>query len=305
MKNHDILAMGFMLFAMFFGAGNLIFPVGLGYEAGNHYINAMIGFMLTGIGLPLLTMIAGSFSNNGYPGLLDLVHPLFSTVFLIIVYVMIGPLSAIPRTATTSYEMAIMPLNGETSHWLLFIFSIIFFVVVLYLSLSPNNLADAIGKYLTPALLLTIGILIIRSLIMYTSHGPSLASERFNTVPALTSGFLDGYLTMDSMGALAFTLVLSSTIKQFGITDIREAIAGSVRSSLVASGLLGIIYFLLGWIGNRAGITHIPAAQNPGAYILVQTAEEGFGKIGVIILGIIVLLACITTATGLVSSALS
>lgn len=305
MKRRDIFVVGFMLFAMFFGAGNLIFPVGLGYEAGNHYLIAIIGFMLTGIGLPLLTMIAGSFASNGYPDILKQINPIFSTVFLTIVYIMIGPFSGIPRTASTSYEMSVVPLIGDFGRWPLFIFSVIFFAIVLFLALSPDDLSNAIGKYLTPALLLTIAILIIRSFVIYHTNGSSVAGERFNQSPAMTIGFSEGYLTMDSIAALAFTLVLSSTIKQFGVTDRKQAFIGSLWSSLLASGLLGIIYFSLGWVGNHTNVMNIPSGQNAGTYLLVNTATEGFGYIGMIVLGLVVLLACITTATGLISSVAS
>ncbi|MCI5775841.1 MAG: branched-chain amino acid transport system II carrier protein [Aerococcus sp.] len=305
MKKKDIFIIGLMLFAMFFGAGNLIFPVSIGFESGPHYIATMLGFMITGIGLPLLTMIAGSFSANGYPSLLNQISPFFSTIFLVLVYIMIGPFSGIPRTATTSYEMGVVPLIGASSHLSLFLFTAIFFAIVLFLALSPDDLSDAIGKYLTPALLITIGLLIIRSIMIYHTNDHSLASERFMNSSAPTIGFLEGYLTMDSIAAMAFTLVLSSSIRQRGVTTPNAMLSSAVRASLIASVLLGIIYLLLGWIGNYTSVTTIPNEQNAGTYLLVAASKEGFGSLGMIVLGLVVFLACLTTATGLISAVAS
>ena len=170
MKVKEIFIVGFMLFAMFFGAGNLIFPVALGFQSGSNFWPAILGFILTGVGLPLVSVIVGSISENGYRDLLHKIHPTYSVVFLLIIYLTIGPFFAIPRTATTAYEIGVVPFLGTSTSMGLFIFSLIFFLVVLMVALSPNNLADNIGKYLTPALLVTILLLIVRTISLYHAN---------------------------------------------------------------------------------------------------------------------------------------
>ncbi|MDE1549905.1 branched-chain amino acid transport system II carrier protein [Jeotgalibaca caeni] len=303
MKRKDILIVGFMLFAMFFGAGNLIFPVALGFMSGEHFWPAIFGFILTGVGLPLISVIVGSISENGYRDLLKKIHPLYSVVFLMVIYLTIGPFFAIPRTATTAYEMGIVPFLNHSTDLSLFLFTIGFFLIVLLVVLSPNRLADSIGKYLTPTLLITIIILIVRAVIMYGSNEPQVADGLYQKSEPFMTGFTEGYLTMDAIASIAFSIIVLNAIRELGVTDKKALWSGTVKSSFLAVVLLGVIYTGLGWVGNRMSVPDaIPVNQNLGTFLLQLISKEAFGTFGIAMLGVIVFLSCLTTAIGLIAA---
>ncbi len=299
MKVKDIFIVGFMLFAMFFGAGNLIFPVALGFQSGADFWPAILGFILTGVGLPLISVIVGSISEDGYRGLLHKIHPVYSVVFLLIIYLTIGPFFAIPRTATTAYEIGVVPFLGTSTSMGLFIFSLLFFLIVLLVALSPSNLADNIGKYLTPALLITILLLIIRTIALYRSN----ETQTLVMETPFVVGFSEGYLTMDAIAAIAFSIVVLNAIRGTGVTDKKELFIGTIKASFLAVVLLGFIYTGLGWAGNKMPTpASLPANQNLGAYLIQIISDEAFGSLGIVLLGIMIFLACLTTAVGLIAA---
>lgn len=304
MKKRDIVSVGFMLFAMFFGAGNLIFPPALGFQSGEFFWTAILGFVITGVGLPLLAVLVGSVSEGGYRESFKNIHPVFSIVLLSAIYLTIGPFFAIPRTATTSYEMAVAPfVDGGGGNMALLIFSIIFFGVVLFISLKPSKLSDAIGRFLTPILLLFVLALIIAIIFMYSSNNYNAVAESFNAANPFSHGFIEGYLTMDAIAAIAFSLMVTQSIRYLGVHDRKEQIKGSVKAALLAAGLLGVIYIALGWGGAFVDLNGaIPDGQNLGTALLSIMSGQAFGGFGVVLLGLIMLLACLTTATGLISS---
>ena len=204
--NKNTWIIGFTLFAMFFGAGNLIFPPNLGLDSGQFFWPSILAFALTGIGLPLLGVVVGALDKQGYIGSLNKISPKFSVVFLIIIYLTIGPLFAIPRTASTSFEMTITPIAHTNSSLALFIFTIIYFLVVLYLCINPNKMVDRIGSLLTPLLLITILAMIIKGFVDYGSNSHSQAAEAFTSnFAGFSQGFTNGYLTMDAIAAVSYT----------------------------------------------------------------------------------------------------
>lgn len=303
MQRKDVFIVGFMLFALFFGAGNLIFPTALGFQSGEFFLPAIFGFILTGVGLPLLSIIIGSISENGYREALKRIHPMYSVIFLIIIYLTIGPFFAIPRTATTAYEMGVVPFLSHSTSMSLFFFSLIFFLLVLFIALNPNDLADNIGKYLTPALLATILILIIRTITLYYTNAPQPADVSFELQAPSIIGFTEGYLTMDAIGAIAFSIIVLNAIRNIGVTNRKDLMSGTIKSAFLAALLLALVYIGLGWTGNRAALhTSIPENQNLGTFLLQYVSNEAFGAFGIILLGAIVFLSCLTTATGLISA---
>ncbi len=303
MQRKDIFVVGFMLFALFFGAGNLIFPTALGFQSGEYFLSAILGFILTGVGLPLLSVIVGSISENGYRESLKQIHPVYSIIFLIVVYLTIGPFFAIPRTATTAYEIGVVPFLQQSTSMSLFFFSVLFFLLVLFVALNPNSLADNIGKYLTPTLLVTILILIIRTITMYYSNDPQAADVSFELQAPSIIGFTEGYLTMDAIGAIAFSIIVLNSIRNLGVTNRKDLLIGTVKSSFLAALLLGLVYIGLGWTGNQVMLnTGLPEKQNLGTFLLQYVSNEAFGALGIILLGTIVFLSCLTTATGLISA---
>lgn len=308
--NKNTWIVGFTLFAMFFGAGNLIFPPNLGQDSGQYFWPAVIAFCLTGIGLPLLGVIVGALDKQGYVGSLNKISPKFSIVFLVIIYLTIGPLFAIPRTASTSFEMTITPIAHTNSNVALFIFTLIYFLVVLYLCINPGKIVDRIGSLLTPLLLITILAMIIKGFVDYSgnkaSHGNPDAYS--STVGSFSKGFTDGYLTMDAIAAIAFSMIVVNAIKATGVKHANQIFKQTVMAGLIAAVALVFIYVSLGYIGNHMYLSNNTLKelannnQNVGVYLLTTMAASGFGLFGKYLLGIIVALACLTTACGLIVS---
>ncbi|KHE67920.1 branched-chain amino acid transport system II carrier protein, partial [Halobacillus sp. BBL2006] len=248
MKSRDTMFIGFTLFALFFGAGNLIYPVSLGIESGTSYAAAISGFVLTGVGLPIITVAAISLVKNGAIQLAGRVHPLFGLYFTAMVYLVIGPFFAIPRAANVAFEMGAAPfLNGNSMT--LFIYSIIFFLLVYWVSLNPSKLVDRIGQFLTPALFLAILGLVIGS--FFLLDGPIQSpGEKYQSQPFF-SGFIEGYLTMDAIGALAFGIIVVTSFRDRGVDDPKELTIRTLKAGLVTAVGLGSVYVAIGWIGAK------------------------------------------------------
>lgn len=307
--NKNTWIIGFTLFAMFFGAGNLIFPPNLGLDSGQFFWPSILAFALTGIGLPLLGVIVGALDKQGYIGSLNKISPKFSVIFLIVIYLTIGPLFAIPRTASTSFEMTITPIAHTNSSLALFIFTIIYFLVVLYLCINPNKMVDRIGSLLTPLLLITILAMIIKGFVDYGGNTHSQAAEAFTSnFAGFSQGFTNGYLTMDAIAAIAFSMIVVNAVKATGITHANKIFRQTLLAGIIAAVALMFIYISLGFIGNHMVVPQEKVAsliandQNIGTYLLTTMASAGFGAFGKYLLGIIVALACLTTACGLIVS---
>lgn len=302
----NIFVVGFLLFAIFFGAGNLIFPPKLGLDSGVEFSSAILGFSLTGVGLPLLGIIVSAFYEGGYKAVLDKVHPWFSLIFLICIYLAIGPFFAGPRTGATAYEMAVMPFLSNPDAMTMAIFTFIYFALVLWLTLNPNKMVDRIGAVLTPILLIAIISLVIRAYFLLdgqgTIHVPTVSEDSF-----LFKGMIDGYLTMDALASIAYSVIVLNAIRSKGVesSGLKKQ---TILSALVAAIALAVIYVSLGWIGNHIDISPevmqslVDNKQDIGTYILNTITTETFGEVGRILLGVIVSLACLTTAVGLAVS---
>ena len=199
------LLIGSLLFGLFFGAGNLIFPVQMGQEAGSHTFVATIGFLITGVGLPIVGIVASAISKSG--SLLDMTSPVgsrYSKIFTCLLYLTIGPLFAIPRTATVAFEVGIHPfISNQYLKLGLFIFSSIFFIFTIYFSLRPGRILDWVGKYLTPIFLILLSILLIATFIKPMGQVNNYAAQGKYITQPLTTGLLDGYNTMDALASLA------------------------------------------------------------------------------------------------------
>ncbi|KGR84367.1 branched-chain amino acid transport system II carrier protein [Lysinibacillus odysseyi] len=291
---------GTMLFGMFFGAGNLIFPIQMGQLAGTNYWWALIGFLVTAIGLPFLGILAiGLSGSNGLRDLASRVHPLFGVVFAMALYLTIGPFFAIPRTATVPFVVGFEPfINPEHAQLWLLLFSLIFFLVVFYFSLNPAKIMDYIGKYLTPAFLLFLFALIIISVLspMGSFIEPSLSyvNEAFMT------GFKEGYNTMDALASLAFGIIVINAIKRLGITEKKDIAKATWKSGIFAIGLMALIYGLIMYMG-ASSVTAIGTFEN-GGQIFAAVADHYFGSYGAILLAIIIVLACLKTSIGLITA---
>ncbi|WP_181347695.1 branched-chain amino acid transport system II carrier protein [Thalassobacillus sp. CUG 92003] len=294
MRRRDTVFVGFMLFALFFGAGNLIYPPSLGISAGTAYWPAIAGFVLTGVGLPILTVAAISLVGNGAVELGQRVHPWFGVIFTSIVYLAIGPFFGIPRAANVAYEMGVSPLiTTPSSQWLL-LFSIAFFSLVFIVSLNASKLVDRIGQWLTPALLLTIIALVIGSLWGLKGE-PASPSSAYQTQPFFT-GFIEGYLTMDAIAALAFGIIVMTAFHEKGVQSRRRVMLRTLQAGGVTAIGLSTVYASIGWIGSRMADK---GTFTNGGEILSGAANLIYGSTGALLLGVLVALACLTTCIGL------
>jgi branched-chain amino acid:cation transporter, LIVCS family len=292
------LSVGLMLFALFFGAGNLIFPPALGQAAGEMVWQSMAGFFITGVGLPLLGVIALARAGGGLQTLTERVNPLFGTVFAIILYLAIGPFFGIPRTGTVAFEMAAMPFlpEGMNTGLPMFLFTVVFFAITYWLALNPSKLVDRIGNILTPLLLFIIGSVLVKALITPVGKLGQAAPE-YESSP-LVKGFMDGYLTMDTLGALAFGIVVISAVKKPGMK--KENVTKMViKAGVIAAVCLAGVYGILAYLGATSQT--LGKSEN-GGQILTNVVFQLFGEPGNLLLGLAVALACLTTSVGLVTA---
>lgn len=299
------LVIGLMLFALFLGAGNIIFPPALGQLAGENLIVAMVGFLITGVGLPLLAVLAIANSNSdGDGGLRSIaarVNPVFGIIFTMIVYMAIGPFFGIPRTATVSYEIGIIPFLSEQSaqaQWPLLIFTIVFFAVTIALALNPAKLVDRIGKVLTPILFIIIGALVVKSFVTPMGEIGEAQGDYVNN-PFFRS-FVEGYLTMDVIAALIFGIIIINTLAAQGIKEKKETFKATLIAGIIAAVGLTFVYVSLGFIGATS-VDEIGIQANGGA-ILALASNVLYGSAGKIILALTIIFACLTTSIGLVSA---
>ncbi len=291
-----IVATALMLFSMFFGAGNLIFPPMLGVEAGESFWPAILGFLGTGVLLPVLAIIAIALSGNNLRDLANRGGWIFGLIFPILAYLSIGAFYALPRTGAVSYETAIQPLTGWDGLLPSGIFNFIFFGVSLALAWNPNQIVATLGKFLTPILLLLLVILVVLAMIQFDAE-PGAAVEKYDS--PLAAGLLEGYLTMDAIAGLAFGIVVISALRYRGMPEGAPVVRGTIFAGLGAGALLGLIYLGLGFIGQ---IIPEPEKYENGAGLLADAASLTMGAPGQIIFGLIVLLACLTTAVGLIAA---
>lgn len=302
MKNlskKDLILVSLMLFSLFFGAGNLIFPPFLGQSAGSATWIAMAGFFITAVGFPVLGVIAVAKSEGLY-SLAKRVHPIFASVFTVLIYLSIGPGLGIPRAGSLPFEMAVAPYlpEGVSVKVALFLFTLVFFAISYWLCLSPAKLVDRMGKVLTPILLILILVVFIASIFRPLGvYGQ--ATGEYMTSPFI-KGFLEGYLTMDTIAALNFGIVIALAIRSRGVTDERLVVSNSIKSGVIAGSILIAIYAVLGHLGGTSG-GRFGVTEN-GAQILTNVITYIFGKPGAVLLAAIFTLACLTTCVGLITS---
>lgn len=297
----QIVAIGLMLFAMFFGAGNLIFPVFMGQSSGDNTIWATLGFLLTGVGLPILGVAAIGYSGGDMQDLASRVCKKYAIFFSVVLYITIGPAFAIPRTATTSFEIAIAPFfEPAMKDMALYGFAAIFFLLSWWLSISPSKLVDRIGKVITPALLLFLAVLFVAATLSPMGHWQAASAAYQDPLKALTQGFLDGYNTMDALASFVFGIIVVNAVRQFGVEDNKTVALLTLRAGVIAGACLGIIYVFLCFIG-AASVSQLGMLEN-GANILVGVSTYYFGSFAQILMGLIVFLACFTTSVGLITS---
>lgn len=293
------LEVGVALFSMFFGAGNLIIAPLLGVQAGPNAVVATLGYLVSGVGLPIAAIVA--IARAGTAGaLLDRIGTRFSRVFAILTYLAIGPLLAIPRTASTSFEMVrpLLPSGGDAGAFRL-LFSLAFFAAALALALHPARIVRLMGKVTGP-LLIALLVLMVAAQVVAPAGDPLAEAQTGYAAAPTVAGFLQGYQTLDLLASLAFGVVITSSIRGLGVTR-PDAIARQVaRSGVVAGTLMAVVYCALSYLGARMG-TVMPQAQN-GAEVISLAASMHFGTAGTVLTAAIFLIACFNVCVGLVSS---
>lgn len=291
-----------MLFGMFFGAGNLIFPVSMGQLSGNNMWQAAAGFLITGVGLPLLGVAAlGISREDGLMGLSSRVGRRYGKFFTCILYLTIGPFFAIPRCATVAYTVGverIIPDSMQTA--VLAVFSLLFFAAVLFFSLRPGEILTWIGKVLNPLFLLFLGLLVIRALLSPMGSIFGAAPEGAYAAGAFYQGFLEGYNTMDALAGLAFGIIVVNVIRDLGVENPGDVAKNTVRSGILSSVLMAVIYVLVTVVGAQSRGVFPPSSNGGEALALI--AGHYFGPAGAVILAAAVTLACLKTAVGLITS---
>ncbi|MEW5291264.1 branched-chain amino acid transport system II carrier protein [Erwinia papayae] len=290
----DIIALGFMTFALFVGAGNIIFPPMVGIQSGEHVWVAAAGFLITAVGLPVITVIALARVGGGIDALSSPIGKTAGIVLATVCYLAVGPLFATPRTATVSFEVGIAPLTGDSALPLL-IYSLIYFVLVIGISLYPGKLLDTVGHFLAPLKIVALAVLGIAAL-LWPAGGLAPATEEYQHA-AFSSGFVNGYLTMDTLGALVFGIVIVNTARSRGVSESSLLTRYTIIAGLIAGIGLTLVYLTLFRLGS--GSASIVSQSANGAAILHAYVQQTFGSMGSLFLAALIFVACMVTAVGL------
>ena len=291
------------LFGMFFGAGNLIFPVHLGQMAGSNVWPAIVGFIITAVGIPIFGVAAiGITHSDGLQALSSKVGKGYGIFFTCLLYLTIGPLFAIPRCATVSFTTGVTPMLGDGSkEWLaLLIFSAIFFAFVLFFSLRPGKITLWIGKIINPIFLLFLAVLVIAALTHPSTSVSEVEPAEAYKTGAFFSSFIEGYGTMDAIAGLAFGIVVIDVIRRMGVSDDNAVAYDVLGSGLLTGILMAVIYVVTILMGTQS--RGLFETSDNGGIALTQIAGHYFGGVGQIILAITITFACLKTSIGLVTS---
>ena len=299
-KNY--LAIGSMLFGLFFGAGNLIFPVLMGQLSGKNYVPALIGFLITAVGMPFLGVLAVGYSKS--EDLLDMTKKIgrgYGYFFTICLYLTIGPFFALPRLSTTSFEVGLSSnISADKMRIVLLLFTFIFYLVALILALKPNKIMTYVGKVLNPIFLVVLSILLIFAFIKPMGVASlQLVTESYTASP-FSKGFVEGYNTMDVLAALAFSVIVINSIRHIGVDEPKKIVKYTIKSGVVTVILMAVIYGSLVYMGATS-LGVLQPAEN-GGIALYDISRHFLGNMGQILLATIVTVACLKTAVGLITA---
>lgn len=294
-----LLMLSFMLFSLFFGAGNLIFPPFLGQNAGKSMPIAIAAFLITAVILPVLGVVVVA-EFDGLDKLANRVNRYFALVFTVLIYLSIESGLGIPRAASVPFEMAVLPYlpaNASQPLWM-FVYSAVFFLIAGWLAMTPNKLVERIGKILSPTLLTLLVFLFISFLMNgEVSVVPAVGDYASN---AAVKGFLEGYQTMDTIAALNFGLVIALTLQTLGVEEKKDVLHYTKRAGIFAGTILSVVYLMLSYLGMAS--SGIYPIQDNGAWTLRAVVHQVFGNTGAVLLAAIFTLACLTTCVGLITS---
>lgn len=302
----DYTLISSMLFGMFFGAGNLIFPLILGAKAGKDMPLALLGMLVSAVGFPLLGTISMGISKS--EGLLDMagrVSKGFAYFFTCALYLTIGPFFAIPRCGATSFAVGFAPLSGEHRALFQLIFTLLFFAAVLIFSLRPSKITDTVGKWLNPIFLLLLSVLVFAVLLRPANGISQVPVSEDYARGAVFSGFLQGYDTLDVLASLAFGIIVINVIRGYGVENPSDIAKSTVKSGVFSMTFMAVIYAVIALAGTECYSLYADRLSNPdftGGDAFSVIAEHYFGRAGLVILALTVTFCCLKTAVGLVTS---
>lgn len=290
----NIAALGFMTFATYLGAGNLIFPPFLGYQAGEHFLSGMYGFLLTSVGLPALALVIIAIINGSDKLTVALPKPL-ANCFWVMVFIVIGPAFAIPRTITVAYQFSFAPIFGDT---FLIPFAIVFCAITILFALYPGKLIDNLGKFLTP-ILIAILVTMAITVFMNPSDEVTTATGSYVSMP-FAEGLIQGYMTMDALGSICFGWIIFRAIRSMGIESPKGIAHYTIIAAVMYTFAMSFVYVSLSYIGSTS--SHLGSEFSNGGDILTAFSSYHFGAFGAILLGSVMVLACLTTAIGITTA---
>lgn len=302
LTKRDYFVVSSMLFALFFGAGNLIFPLHLGQLAGAHWGSAAVGFLVTGVVLPLLSVLAVAITRAD--GVYDVGLPLgkwFALTFMVLIHATIGPLFGTPRTATVSFTTgvsALLPSSWQTGG--LLVFSFCFFALAFYLAYRPHQIAERVGKLLNPVFLVLLFVVFFVAFLKPMGNAASSSVTSAYRTGSLVSGFLEGYNTMDALAGLAFGVTVVSAVRSLGVKKTGSIAKVTARAGVLSMAAVAGIYVLLIAVGAMSLGTFSVAAD--GGVAFNQIVQHYGGVAGQALLAVLLTLTCLTTAVGLVAA---
>lgn len=291
-QTKDILVVGFALFAMFFGAGNLIFPPYMGFLSGSVWTAALLGFLITGIGLPLMGIIASARAGGTVEHLAGRVGQRFARILSIVILLAIGPLLAIPRTAATTFEMGVRPNIPWATPAMS---ALVFFAITLYFALNQSTVVDKIAKILTPFLLATLVTIIFKGI-----FSPLAAPTTGSLANPFTAAFKEGYQTMDAMASIVFAEIIIAALIFKGYKKVKDQVKMASLAGLIAALGLGFVYGGLMYLGATSRSLFAEGIERTS--LLIGIADGILGSSGKVALGLAVSLACLTTSAGLTAT---
>ena len=289
-KNKDILIIGFALFSMFFGAGNLIFPPFIGMTSGSNWLTSFLGFVIADVGIILLSINAVAKAGT-FQDVVGRAGKKFGIGLEVIMMLCLGPILVIPRTAATTFEMSVAPLSSSLNS---VVFSILFFTLTFILTIRPTKVMDIIGKFLTPVLLIALAFLIIKGII-----SPIGGLSNNNSDGLFINGITQGYQTMDALGIGGVTALIMTSFISKGYKDKKENVSMALKSAIIAGCGLVLVYGGLAYLGATVSTIYDESISQTA--LLVNITNSLLGRNGIILLGVIVAFACLTTSIGLTS----
>lgn len=294
-EKNNTISTGLAMFSMFFGAGNVVFPLALGQYAQDKNLFAILGLLISAVGVPFIGLISMTLFNGDYKEFFGRLGKIPGFLLAAAIMCLIGPFGAIPRCITLSYSTVKIFLP-ETS---LMTFSFISCLIILALTIRKNNILDILGYVLTPFLVGSLAVIIAVGL--WTA--PSAPAADHSPFTIFFIGLLEGYQTMDLLGAFFFSSVVLTCLerslnKNAKESQYRRMIGLALRASVIGAGLLALTYVGFSYVTafHSAALAGIPKDELAGRVAnLVLGSYAGIFACGV------VALACLTTAIALSS----